>query len=78
MKNIAIETNEVTKAYEQVRALDALTLRIEEGEVFGLLGHNGAGKTTTVRPGLWSLRAMRASLNARGCTHPAGSLPMSS
>jgi ABC-2 type transport system ATP-binding protein len=32
-----------------VRALDRLTLRVEEGEVFGLLGPNGSGKTTFVR-----------------------------
>ena len=30
------------------RALDALTLSVEPGEVFGFLGSNGAGKSTTV------------------------------
>ncbi|HUL50902.1 MAG TPA: ATP-binding cassette domain-containing protein, partial [Gemmatimonadales bacterium] len=29
--------------------MDDLTLRIERGEVFGLLGPNGSGKTTTIR-----------------------------
>ena len=33
----------------QVRALDGLSLEVEEGTVLGLLGPNGAGKTTTVR-----------------------------
>ncbi|MDP3030084.1 MAG: ATP-binding cassette domain-containing protein [Deltaproteobacteria bacterium] len=32
-----------------MRALDSLSLTIEEGEVFGLLGPNGAGKTTTIK-----------------------------
>ena len=32
-----------------VRALDGLTLSVEEGEVFGLLGPNGSGKTTFVK-----------------------------
>src|SRR6185437_1874211 len=30
-------------------AVDAVSLRIERGEIFGLLGPNGAGKTTTIR-----------------------------
>jgi ABC-2 type transport system ATP-binding protein len=44
-----IETNALTKQFDEYRAVDRLTIRIEEGEVFGFLGPNGAGKTTTVR-----------------------------
>ena len=44
-----IETNNLTKKFGDVTAVDGLTLRVEEGEVFGFLGPNGAGKTTTVR-----------------------------
>jgi ABC-2 type transport system ATP-binding protein len=44
-----IETNELTKQFDDYVAVDRLTLEIEEGEVFGFLGPNGAGKTTTVR-----------------------------
>ena len=47
-KNIIIETDELTKAYNGQVAVDRLTLRISEGEVFGFLGPNGAGKTTTL------------------------------
>jgi len=43
-----IETDELTKAYNGQVAVDRLTLRISEGEVFGFLGPNGAGKTTTL------------------------------
>jgi ABC-2 type transport system ATP-binding protein len=44
-----LEIEELTKVYRGgVRANDAVTLGIDEGEVFGLLGHNGAGKTTLV------------------------------
>lgn len=41
-------TNQLTKKYNDVTAVDALTLNVEKGEVFGFLGHNGAGKTTTI------------------------------
>ena len=48
-----IETRELTKTFvsgkSEVRAVDQLTLNVNEGEVFGFLGPNGAGKTTTVR-----------------------------
>src|SRR5262245_34262102 len=35
--------------FRSVTALDGLTLTLEEGEIFGLVGHNGAGKTTTFK-----------------------------
>ncbi len=48
MKNLAIATGNLSKSYGSKLALDALSLEVAAGEVFGLLGHNGAGKTTTV------------------------------
>ncbi|HUQ88231.1 MAG TPA: ABC transporter ATP-binding protein [Vicinamibacterales bacterium] len=52
----AIETEGLTKDYligfwrpRPYRALDALTLTVEAGEVFGFLGPNGAGKSTTLK-----------------------------
>ena len=47
MANAVIATN-LSKYYDQHAALDALNLTVEEGEIFGFLGHNGAGKTTTI------------------------------
>jgi len=44
-----IETENLTKKFGDLTAVDEVTLRVEEGEVFGFLGPNGAGKTTTVR-----------------------------
>lgn len=44
-----IETENLTKKFGDLIAVDGVTLRVEEGEVFGFLGPNGAGKTTTVR-----------------------------
>jgi ABC-2 type transport system ATP-binding protein len=43
-----IEAEELTKKYNSQIAVDRLTLKIQEGEVFGFLGPNGAGKTTTL------------------------------
>jgi ABC-2 type transport system ATP-binding protein len=43
-----ISTQNLTKCYGKLTAVDSLSLEIEEGEVFGLLGPNGAGKTTTI------------------------------
>ncbi|MBQ7408144.1 MAG: ABC transporter ATP-binding protein [Clostridia bacterium] len=47
MKAIKIEN--LTKRYRDVVAVDNLSLCIEEGELFSLLGVNGAGKTTTIK-----------------------------
>ncbi|WP_240687183.1 ABC transporter ATP-binding protein [Amycolatopsis suaedae] len=44
----AIEIHRLHKRYKHVVAVDNLSLTVDQGEVFGLLGHNGAGKTTTV------------------------------
>ncbi|MCP4362008.1 MAG: ABC transporter ATP-binding protein [Chloroflexi bacterium] len=44
-----IRTENLTKKFDGLTAVDRLTIQIGEGEVFGFLGPNGAGKTTTVR-----------------------------
>ena len=44
----AVETENLTKKYSDLVAVDQLNLQIKEGEIFGLLGPNGAGKTTTL------------------------------
>src|SRR6201997_2265872 len=44
-----IETNDLTKMYGDLYALDRLSLTLHEGDVYGFIGPNGAGKTTTMR-----------------------------
>jgi ABC-2 type transport system ATP-binding protein len=44
-----IKTIALTKRFQDVTAVNALTLEIAPGEIFGFLGPNGAGKTTTVK-----------------------------
>src|ERR1700693_332384 len=44
-----IETENLTRKFGNVVAVDHLTLKVNDGEIFGFLGPNGAGKTTTVR-----------------------------
>ena len=44
-----IETENLTRKFGDLTAVDNLTLRVNKGEVFGFLGPNGAGKTTTIR-----------------------------
>ena len=44
----AIVIEHLAKKYQDVTALDDLSLQVGKGELFGLLGPNGAGKTTTL------------------------------
>lgn len=44
-----IEVYEVSKSFGSVKALQNITLQVESGEIFGLIGPDGAGKTTLIR-----------------------------
>jgi energy-coupling factor transporter ATP-binding protein EcfA2 len=59
----AVEAENLTKHYGDVRALDGVSLKTAPGEIFGLLGHNGAGKSTMIRILTW--RAKPTSGRAR-------------
>jgi ABC-2 type transport system ATP-binding protein len=75
----AIETDGLTKVYGTLRALDRLSLCVEQGEIFGFLGPNGAGKSTTIRllldlirptagrASILGIDCQRRSREARGC-----------
>ena len=54
--NLAIETENLGKHYGDVKAVEHLSLRVAEGEIYAFLGLNGAGKTTTIRMLLGMIR----------------------
>jgi ABC-2 type transport system ATP-binding protein len=56
MSNYLIETQDLGKRYGDVQAVENLSLRVAEGEIYAFLGLNGAGKTTTIRMLLGMIR----------------------
>ena len=44
-----IEVFDFSKSYGCVKAVDGISLKIENGDIYGFIGHNGAGKTTTIK-----------------------------
>jgi ABC-type multidrug transport system ATPase subunit len=59
----AVSTNQLTKHYGRIKAVENLTLDIPEGSVFGILGPNGSGKTTTLGMLLDVLNPTRGSFS---------------
>ena len=66
----AIETRSLRKKFGDKVAVQDLTLKVKQGEVFGFLGPNGAGKTTSVKillnlvaPTEWSWVSLRRAYN---------------
>ena len=44
-----VEINNLSKSYGDKKVVDNLSLTINDGEIYGFIGHNGAGKTTTIK-----------------------------
>ncbi len=67
-RNGLIQIKELSKFYSngQIRAVDDLSLTINQGETFGLLGPNGAGKTTTIRLLNGLIKPTHGSANING------------
>ncbi|MHB1342868.1 MAG: ABC transporter ATP-binding protein [Thermoleophilia bacterium] len=74
----AIELDGLTRDFDGTRAVDALSLRVPQGEVFGFLGPNGAGKTTTLKmlAGLISPTSGRAIVAGETVTPGTASLAL--
>jgi ABC-2 type transport system ATP-binding protein len=56
MGDAVLETERLTKRYGRRVAVDALSLEVRRGEIYGFLGQNGAGKSTTIRMALGLVR----------------------
>ena len=54
------------KSYGKVQAVKGISMRVEQGEIFGFLGPNGAGKTTTIRCMLDVIRPTSGTLRVLG------------
>jgi ABC-type multidrug transport system ATPase subunit len=47
--SIVIQVDQLSKHYQDIRAVDNLSFSVNAGDVYGFLGQNGAGKSTTIR-----------------------------
>ena len=64
--NIAIEARDLTKQFGSFTAVDGVSFRVEQGQIFGFLGPNGSGKTTTIRMLLGLLKPTRGEADVLG------------
>ncbi|MCW2983888.1 MAG: Ribose import ATP-binding protein rbsA [Conexibacter sp.] len=70
---LAVDAVGVTKRFGELTAVDAITLQVAQGEVYGVLGPNGAGKTTLLRMLFGLIRPDAGTLKVFGQTwHEAG------
>ena len=73
----AIEVRRVTRRYGSKAALDDVSVTVQRGAVFGLVGENGAGKTTLIKHVLGLLKAATGTVRVFGrdpVRDPAGVL----
>ena len=63
---MVIEVNNLVKRYKEVLALDHFNLKVEQGEILGLLGPNGCGKTTAINSMLSLLKFDKGEISLFG------------
>ncbi|WP_319526532.1 ATP-binding cassette domain-containing protein [uncultured Desulfosarcina sp.] len=69
----AIVAEQLTRTFGDLAAVDGLSLMVESGEIYGLVGPDGAGKTTTLRMLAGLLDPCGGRLRVAGCDLPAQS-----
>ena len=62
----AIVFKNVSKTYEQLKAVDGISMTIEKGQFFGLLGPNGAGKSTLINMMAGLVKPSNGSIDVMG------------
>ena len=67
-ETLAVDAVGVTKRYGELTAVDAISLQVAQGEVYGVLGPNGAGKTTFLRMLFGLIRADEGTIEVFGRT----------
>ncbi|KAB8191908.1 ATP-binding cassette domain-containing protein [Nonomuraea phyllanthi] len=68
----AIEIARLSKRYRDLTAVDDVTLRVERGQIYALLGLNGAGKTTLIRMLLGMIAPTAGAVRVLGADVPSG------
>lgn len=63
----AIEVEQLSKSYGKLLAIDNISLSVERGTIYGLLGANGAGKSTTIECILGTRTADSGTITVLGC-----------
>lgn len=61
-----VQVNNLSKNYDNIHAVDALSFTVNEGDVYGFLGQNGAGKSTTIRMLLTLVQPSNGNINFFG------------
>jgi ABC-type multidrug transport system ATPase subunit len=61
-----IQVNNLSKQYQELKAVDNLSFTVREGEIYGFLGQNGAGKSTTIRMLLTLIRPTAGTIHVFG------------
>jgi ABC-2 type transport system ATP-binding protein len=65
-----LSLDNVRKSFGRTTAVDGISFRLEQGEIFGLLGPNGSGKTTTIRMAAGLLAPDAGSIEMEGLGQP--------
>jgi len=66
MNGLAIDSKNLTKTYQSIRAVGGINISVPRGAIYGFLGRNGAGKTTTIKMLLGLIRPTAGSANVLG------------
>ena len=65
-KQKVIKVKNLTKSFGNFIAVDNISFKVKEGEIFGFLGPNGAGKTTTIKMLTTLLQPTKGSIRVNG------------